>query len=87
MKTILRLLADIALLPVTGCIFPQNRDFSANFDRLACLDHKELSSVSPPMERLRPKRSIAFHLRKPLLTAFLRMENESQPFRQRENTL
>ena len=28
MKSILRFLADLALLPVTGCIFPDNRDNS-----------------------------------------------------------
>jgi hypothetical protein len=27
MKSILRILADLALLPVTGCIFPPNRDY------------------------------------------------------------
>jgi hypothetical protein len=30
MKTILRMLAYIALLPVTGCIFPRNRDYSGD---------------------------------------------------------
>jgi hypothetical protein len=28
MKSILRIFADIVLLPVTGCIFPANRDYS-----------------------------------------------------------
>lgn len=28
MRSILRILADIALLPVSGCIFPPNRDCS-----------------------------------------------------------
>ena len=28
MKSILRLLADLALLPVRGCTFPGNRDYS-----------------------------------------------------------
>ena len=28
MKTFSRILADIALLPVSGCIFPDHRDFS-----------------------------------------------------------
>jgi len=28
MKSILRILADLLLLPVTGCIFPGNRDYS-----------------------------------------------------------
>ena len=29
MKSILRILTDIVLLPVTGCIFPGNRDYTA----------------------------------------------------------
>jgi hypothetical protein len=33
MKSILRILADIALLPVSGCIFPPNRDFSDDRSR------------------------------------------------------
>ncbi|HEV2692779.1 MAG TPA: hypothetical protein VG347_07765 [Verrucomicrobiae bacterium] len=28
MKTFSRILADLALLPISGCIFPDNRDFS-----------------------------------------------------------
>ena len=30
MKPLSRILADIALLPVSGCIFPDNRDYSEN---------------------------------------------------------
>jgi hypothetical protein len=33
MKSILRILADIALLPVSGCIFPPNRDLSEDHSR------------------------------------------------------
>ncbi len=32
MKSILRILADIALLPVSGCILPPNRDNRDNWD-------------------------------------------------------
>jgi hypothetical protein len=34
MNSILRILANIALLPVTGCIFPANRDYSDDRTRV-----------------------------------------------------
>jgi hypothetical protein len=54
MKSILHLLADIVLLPVTGCIFPGNRDFSDDHDRLNILKHKKQPSGSPPAEQATP---------------------------------
>jgi hypothetical protein len=64
MKSILKMLANLALLPVAGCIFPGNRDHSDNVTRThvpfnhpqkegkqKCLDQRNLPvSVASPAQ-------------------------------------
>jgi len=54
MKTILRRLADIILLPVTGCIFPGNRDEVAEMIRPAAPGHRlNPAGPSKPLKYLK----------------------------------
>jgi hypothetical protein len=49
MKSILRILADIALLPVSGCILTGNRDYSGDCTRV------KLNHQNGGIGRIRPK--------------------------------
>jgi hypothetical protein len=50
MKIILNFLAKLALLPVSGCIFPRNRDYS---DDGNCLEaHPQVNGVKEGMHEM-----------------------------------
>jgi hypothetical protein len=66
MKTILRLLADIALLPVTGCIFHGNRDFSDGCNRPKSLNQQQQPSEMTPRSQPRPSPAQHFLSENPL---------------------
>jgi len=53
MKTFSRILVELALLPIAGCIFPDNRDFSDVTDPASA----SLSGRQKPMRTVEQKRT------------------------------
>jgi hypothetical protein len=59
MKSLLRILARIALLPVAGCIFPPNRDYSYGPDRLRSENCEKNAPVVDPGKVSKPIAAVA----------------------------
>jgi hypothetical protein len=56
MKSILRILADLALLPVRGCAFPGNRDYSDDCPRTPVTSNQKTAKAGTKVSK-REKRS------------------------------
>jgi len=55
MKRFLRMLADLALMPVSGCVFPPNRDGTdARDDSEAPARRSEIKEAMKPMDAVVP---------------------------------
>jgi predicted Rdx family selenoprotein len=61
MKFIRRLLTNLALLPVSGCIFPVSRDGADIWDHAKSQDEREHPAGLPRAEQPQPKKALALH--------------------------